>query len=148
MLFSFASAAGIVTDSDLAVQYEATLDSIVLLKTFDEKRNLFDGDYTADAITAFIKANQLPLVTEFTDEVNQLMLLFRLFVRCVCLPLLVILFSAAHRDLGHLSTLLYILCCTSGIERVHLPFAQWAKPIDSNGVFTFRLGLLVLGVNL
>ncbi|XP_065180769.1 protein disulfide-isomerase 2-like [Sycon ciliatum] len=59
---------GIVTEQSLIEEYEAKVDNIVLLKNFDEKRNVFDGEFTADAVSAFVKANQLPLVTEFSDE--------------------------------------------------------------------------------
>lgn len=37
---------------------------------FDEGRNTFDGELTREALLAFIKANQLPLVIEFTEQVR------------------------------------------------------------------------------
>ena len=37
---------------------------------FDEGRADYDGEAKADDIIKFIKANQLPLVTEFNDEVR------------------------------------------------------------------------------
>lgn len=36
---------------------------------FDEGRNTFDGELTKEALLAFVKANQLPLVIEFTEQV-------------------------------------------------------------------------------
>ena len=66
-----------IAGSDLIEEYEAKLDSIVLLKTFDEKRNVYSGDASFEDIAEFVKANQMPLVTEFTDEVgNGLFYLF------------------------------------------------------------------------
>lgn len=37
---------------------------------FDEGRNTFDGELTKEKLLAFVKANQLPLVIEFTEQVN------------------------------------------------------------------------------
>jgi protein disulfide-isomerase A1 len=39
---------------------------------FDEGRNDYDGEFKEDAIKAFIQANQLPLVIEFTQEVSRI----------------------------------------------------------------------------
>lgn len=36
---------------------------------FDEGRNTFDGELTKENLLAFVKANQLPLVIEFTEQV-------------------------------------------------------------------------------
>lgn len=36
---------------------------------FDEGRNTFDGELTKEALQSFVKANQLPLVIEFTEQV-------------------------------------------------------------------------------
>ena len=36
---------------------------------FDEGRNTFDGEMTKENLLAFVKANQLPLVIEFTEQV-------------------------------------------------------------------------------
>lgn len=36
---------------------------------FDEYRNTFDGELTKENLLAFVKANQLPLVIEFTEQV-------------------------------------------------------------------------------
>lgn len=37
---------------------------------FDEGRNTFDGEVSKENLLAFIKANQLPLVIEFTEQVT------------------------------------------------------------------------------
>lgn len=37
---------------------------------FDEGRNTFDGELSKADLLAFIKANQLPLVIEFTEQVT------------------------------------------------------------------------------
>lgn len=37
---------------------------------FDEGRNTFDGELTKENLLAFVKANQLPLVIEFTEQVK------------------------------------------------------------------------------
>lgn len=42
--------------------------SIVLFKNFDDGQAVFDGAFTADAIKAFVNAERISLVTEFTDE--------------------------------------------------------------------------------
>lgn len=36
---------------------------------FDEGRNTFEGELTKEKLLAFVKANQLPLVIEFTEQV-------------------------------------------------------------------------------
>ena len=49
---------------------------------FDEGRVDYDGEHNEAAITQFIKANQLPLVTEFNDEVNVVrFLVFNFFIQ-------------------------------------------------------------------
>ncbi|KAG8429870.1 hypothetical protein GDO86_008963 [Hymenochirus boettgeri] len=58
-----------ITSSDSAhSKYELTKDSIVLFKKFDEGRNTFEGEITKEEVQNFIKANQLPLVIEFTEQ--------------------------------------------------------------------------------
>ncbi|XP_060922697.1 protein disulfide-isomerase [Limanda limanda] len=56
--------------SDEAVfsKFEVSEDSVVLFKKFDEGRNTFDGEMTKENLLAFVKANQLPLVIEFTEQ--------------------------------------------------------------------------------
>uniref|UniRef100_A0A8C6SHJ8 Protein disulfide-isomerase n=1 Tax=Neogobius melanostomus TaxID=47308 RepID=A0A8C6SHJ8_9GOBI len=47
---------------------EVAEDGVVLFKKFDEGRNTFDGEMTKENLLAFVKANQLPLVIEFTEQ--------------------------------------------------------------------------------
>merc|ERR1712110_196513 len=46
-------------------------DGVVLFKAFDEGRNDYDGAAEADALSAFITANSLPLVIEFNHDTAQ-----------------------------------------------------------------------------
>jgi len=63
---------GISDAADVAAAYEVEGDNIVLLKKFDEGKNVLPAaDADADAIKAFITANQLPTVIEFTHESAQ-----------------------------------------------------------------------------
>uniref|UniRef100_A0AAQ5Y3H0 protein disulfide-isomerase n=1 Tax=Amphiprion ocellaris TaxID=80972 RepID=A0AAQ5Y3H0_AMPOC len=50
-------------------KFEVSKDSVVLFKKFDEGRNTFDGELTKEKLLAFVKANQLPLVIEFTEQI-------------------------------------------------------------------------------
>lgn len=43
-----------VTDSNLASANNSSLGKLVLFKDFDEKRNDYDGDFTAEAIKKFV----------------------------------------------------------------------------------------------
>lgn len=60
---------GIVTSKDVAEALEATMDSILLFKSFDDGRVMYSGEYDAESITTFVLTEQLPLVTKFSDEV-------------------------------------------------------------------------------
>lgn len=62
---------GITSDSDVFADNKVDEDKVVLFKKFDEGRNDYDGDYTADNLKTFIAANRLPLVIEFTQESAQ-----------------------------------------------------------------------------
>lgn len=55
---------------------------------FDEGRNDFEGDYEDDAITKFVRANQLPLVVEFTQEVCFLLLDLCTYIIMECIYIL------------------------------------------------------------
>lgn len=59
---------GITSDAAIYSKYEMSKDGVVLFKKFDEGRNTFDGELTKEALLSFIKANQLPLVIEFTEQ--------------------------------------------------------------------------------
>ena len=62
---------GIASDSAVFDELKVSGEQgVVLFKNFDEGRNDFDGSYTADEIKKFIHANQLALVTEFSQEVK------------------------------------------------------------------------------
>ncbi|XP_053713672.1 protein disulfide-isomerase [Synchiropus splendidus] len=56
------------SDEAVFTNYEVSQDSVVLFKKFDEGRNTFDGELTKENLLSFIKANQLPLVIEFTEQ--------------------------------------------------------------------------------
>uniref|UniRef100_A0A8C9YMS9 protein disulfide-isomerase n=1 Tax=Sander lucioperca TaxID=283035 RepID=A0A8C9YMS9_SANLU len=55
-------------DDAVFAKFEVSKDSVVLFKKFDEGRNTFDGELTKENLLAFVKANQLPLVIEFTEQ--------------------------------------------------------------------------------
>ncbi|KAB5584659.1 hypothetical protein PHYPO_G00110050 [Pangasianodon hypophthalmus] len=59
---------GITSDDAVFSKFEVTKDGVVLFKKFDEGRNTFDGELTKENLLSFIKANQLPLVIEFTEQ--------------------------------------------------------------------------------
>lgn len=60
---------GIVTDKAVAESLEATSNSVVVFKKFDEGRATYDGEFNAEDIVTFVLGEQLPLVTKFTDQV-------------------------------------------------------------------------------
>merc|ERR1712029_874026 len=61
-----------ITDSDaINGEYGVSGDKIVLFKAFDEGKNEFDGEYTAEAVQKFVEANAMPLVVEFNHESAQ-----------------------------------------------------------------------------
>ncbi len=62
---------GVVSDASLFAEFKINADSgVVLFKSFDEGRVDFDGEFSAEEIKKFVHSNQLPLVTEFNQEVN------------------------------------------------------------------------------
>ncbi|KAK7113651.1 protein disulfide-isomerase-like [Littorina saxatilis] len=61
----------VTSDDAVFKEYKMDKDGIILLKKFDEGRNDFDGESTSEAITKFVRDNQLPLVVEFTQESAQ-----------------------------------------------------------------------------
>ncbi|CAC5402333.1 PDIA1 [Mytilus coruscus] len=62
---------GITSNTDIFKEYEMESDGVALFKKFDEGRNNFEGEVTADAVNKFISANRLPLIIEFTQESAQ-----------------------------------------------------------------------------
>jgi len=63
---------GITSTSAVFEEYKVDQDdAVVLFKKFDEGRNDLTEDLTSENIAAFVVANQLPLVIEFTQEAAQ-----------------------------------------------------------------------------
>merc|ERR1719385_371414 len=62
---------GITDSDDVNGEYGVSGDKIVLSKAFDEGKNEFDGEYTAEAVQKFVEANAMPLVVEFNHESAQ-----------------------------------------------------------------------------
>lgn len=62
---------GITSDESVFKEHKMDKDGVVLFKKFDEGRNDFDGEYKAKEVENFVRANQLPLVIEFTQESAQ-----------------------------------------------------------------------------
>ncbi|XP_015231328.1 protein disulfide-isomerase [Cyprinodon tularosa] len=56
------------SSDDIYSKFEVSKDGIILFKKFDEGRNTFDGELTKEKLLAFVRANQLPLVIEFTEQ--------------------------------------------------------------------------------
>ncbi|XP_048869846.1 protein disulfide-isomerase [Brienomyrus brachyistius] len=59
---------GITSEDALFSKFELSEDGVVLFKKFDEGRNNFDGEMNKENLLSFMKANQLPLVIEFTEQ--------------------------------------------------------------------------------
>lgn len=66
---------GIVTSKEVAESLDATMDSIVVFKKFDEGRVTFAKEFTAENIVTFVLGEQLPLVAKFSDEVRHMCIL-------------------------------------------------------------------------
>jgi len=58
----------VLASSEVAAQAGASFPSIVLYKKFDEGQAVFDGESTAAAISSFVSANAVPLVSTFSQE--------------------------------------------------------------------------------
>lgn len=61
---------GIVTSKEVTEGMEATVDSVVVYKKFDNGRAVYDGSWTTEDLLTFVAGEQLPLVTKFSDEVG------------------------------------------------------------------------------
>jgi len=57
----------VATSSD-SLKKDKKTPSITLFKNFDEGQNEFDGEFTEDSITSFVKGNSMPLVLTFSQE--------------------------------------------------------------------------------
>jgi len=71
--FAAADSSDSITFADTALdelftKFEVEDKAIVVFKNFDEMRNDYSGEYTADAISKFVESSSLPLVIPFTDE--------------------------------------------------------------------------------
>lgn len=60
--------------SDLSVFREfnmnETVDGALILKTFDEQRNVYNGTFDYRDLETWVNANRYPMVTEYTAEVS------------------------------------------------------------------------------
>lgn len=56
-----------VTDAALAAENKSALGKLVLFKHFDEKRNDYEGEFTVEAIKAFVDQKKLATVMDFDD---------------------------------------------------------------------------------
>ena len=59
---------GATSDEELAESAEAKQPSIVLYKTFDEGKNVYDGELETEEINQFIKTASVPLIGEIGPE--------------------------------------------------------------------------------
>eukprot|EP00163_Fabomonas_tropica_P013916 TRINITY_DN2553_c0_g2_i1.p1 TRINITY_DN2553_c0_g2~~TRINITY_DN2553_c0_g2_i1.p1 ORF type:complete len:636 (+),score=282.36 TRINITY_DN2553_c0_g2_i1:57-1964(+) len=62
---------GITGDSAAFDLFSVKSPAVVLFKAFDEKKAVFEGDFTADAIKEFVASKSSPLVQEFTRSSSQ-----------------------------------------------------------------------------
>ncbi|KAJ8319298.1 hypothetical protein KUTeg_004389 [Tegillarca granosa] len=62
---------GLTSSAEVFGEHKVESDGVVLFKKFDEGRNNLEGEVTAEKVSAFVKANSLPLVIEFTQESAQ-----------------------------------------------------------------------------
>ncbi|KAL1921862.1 uncharacterized protein VTP21DRAFT_10504 [Calcarisporiella thermophila] len=59
---------GVTSSPEAAEKYGVKSPSVVLFKTFDEGRSVFEGDFNSDQLTRFVRLNALPLLDEMTPE--------------------------------------------------------------------------------
>lgn len=65
---------------EVKIRGNLSLSFFLFVLQFDEGRNTFDGEISKENLLNFIKANQLPLVIEFTEQVNFLSIFVALVV--------------------------------------------------------------------
>lgn len=66
----------IITDKSVAAALEISEQGVILFKKFDENRVAFNEEYTTDNLKKFVSSNSLPLIVEFSHEVNFLFDIF------------------------------------------------------------------------
>jgi len=59
---------GITSEEAVATEYGLAGEGLVLLKDFDEGKNIFEGELKEEAITTFVVANSMPLLVDFNHE--------------------------------------------------------------------------------
>ncbi|KAJ2231574.1 protein disulfide-isomerase precursor [Coemansia sp. RSA 485] len=59
---------GVVTDKELAADHGVTENGVVIFKTFDDGKDIYEGPITADAIRSFVKASSVPILDEISGE--------------------------------------------------------------------------------
>jgi protein disulfide-isomerase A1 len=58
----------ITSNADLAKANEKIFPSITLFKKFDEGKMEYEGEFTSEEITSFVKENSMPLIMTFSQE--------------------------------------------------------------------------------
>ncbi|KAJ2347762.1 protein disulfide-isomerase precursor [Coemansia sp. RSA 2618] len=59
---------GVVTDKDLAKEHGVASPGIVVFKEFDDGKDVFEEDITADSLRNFIKASSVPVLGEISAD--------------------------------------------------------------------------------
>ena len=59
---------GATNDPELATAEDIKVPSVVLYKSFDEGKNVFDGAFNKDEIEQFVKTASVPLIGEIGPE--------------------------------------------------------------------------------
>lgn len=62
---------GITSNEDVYKKYEAKCGSVILFKTFDEKKSVFEGDVNEENLKKFVQVQSMPLVIEFNHDSAQ-----------------------------------------------------------------------------
>jgi len=74
---------GIITDESLFAKLDAVVDSVVLLKQFDEGRNVLEGEITSELITKFVNTNSVPLMIEYNEKTSSQIFSSDIKVQCM-----------------------------------------------------------------
>lgn len=62
---------GITSDEAVYAKYEAKCGAIILFKSFDEGKAIYDGEKTEAAIKQFVTVQSMPLIVEFNHDSAQ-----------------------------------------------------------------------------